>query len=142
MPARAGAVALLTASHGGVLIERVVESGDPNVQDCDPQFGCTRVDVLGKGGYASSLWSPFLTQPSKSCRGLRADTRIGVAWPHGTGLRLILICPGSRRINRPQSEPPFGVQECMPFHITRNLTASEAANYFRKAMSEIQRDLL
>ena len=42
----------------GVLIERVVENGDPNVQDCDPQFGCTNrwVDVLGKGGNASSLW--------------------------------------------------------------------------------------
>jgi hypothetical protein len=42
----------------GVLIERVVENGDPNVQDCDPQFGCTNrwVDVLGKGNNASSLW--------------------------------------------------------------------------------------
>jgi hypothetical protein len=42
----------------GVMIERVVENGDPNVQDCDPQFGCTNrwVDVLGKGNNAASLW--------------------------------------------------------------------------------------
>jgi hypothetical protein len=41
-----------------VLIERVVEGGDPNVQDCDPQFGCKNrwVDVLGRGGNASALW--------------------------------------------------------------------------------------
>jgi hypothetical protein len=42
----------------GVLIERVVEGGDPNVQDCDAQFGCVNrwVDVLGRGGNSSSLW--------------------------------------------------------------------------------------
>jgi hypothetical protein len=52
----------------GVLIERVVENGDPNVQDCDPQFGCTNrwVDVLGKGGSASSLWHEGDTYSSAS----------------------------------------------------------------------------
>ena len=42
----------------GVLIERVVENGDPNVQDCDPQFGCTNrwVDLLGKGNNPQALW--------------------------------------------------------------------------------------
>jgi hypothetical protein len=34
----------------GVLIERVVEGGDPNVQDCDPVYGCVSrwVDVLAR----------------------------------------------------------------------------------------------
>src|SRR5262249_8874716 len=42
----------------GVLIGRGVENGDPNVQDCDPQFGCTNrwVDVLGKGNNPLALW--------------------------------------------------------------------------------------
>ncbi len=42
----------------GVMIERVVEGGDPNVQDCDPVYGCTNrwVDVLGKGGTRTALW--------------------------------------------------------------------------------------
>ncbi len=42
----------------GVLIERVVENGDPNVHDCDPVYGCTNrwVDVLGNGGDPKKLW--------------------------------------------------------------------------------------
>jgi len=42
----------------GVLIERVVEGGDPNVADCDPVYGCTNrwVDVLGRGGDPKQLW--------------------------------------------------------------------------------------
>jgi hypothetical protein len=40
----------------GVLIERVNENGDPNIDDCTPNH-CNRVvDVLGKGGNAGSLW--------------------------------------------------------------------------------------
>jgi hypothetical protein len=42
----------------GVLIERVVEGGDPNVQDCDPVYGCKNrwVDVMGNGGDPKKLW--------------------------------------------------------------------------------------
>jgi hypothetical protein len=42
----------------GILIERVVEGGDPNVQDCDPVYGCVNrwVDVLGRGQNPKQLW--------------------------------------------------------------------------------------
>jgi hypothetical protein len=52
----------------GVLIERVVEGGDPNLQDCDPQFNCANrwVNVLGNGGNSSALWHAGDTYNSTS----------------------------------------------------------------------------
>jgi hypothetical protein len=44
----------------GVLIERVVEGGDPNLKDCDPagSSNCVNrwVHVMGKGGDGNKLW--------------------------------------------------------------------------------------
>jgi hypothetical protein len=41
----------------GVLIERVVEGGNPNLDDCAPDGSCPRwVELKGKGGDSDKLW--------------------------------------------------------------------------------------